>query len=97
MAELRWAESAVRDLEKTCDYIAEDSEVYAKVFARRIIDALEATATFPYSGRLVPEMKNEMIREKILASYRLIYRVKEESIEVVRIIHSAKNFKDINK
>ncbi|WP_249870643.1 type II toxin-antitoxin system RelE/ParE family toxin [Oceanobacillus saliphilus] len=97
MAELRWAESAVKDLEQICDYIAKDSEIYAKVFARRVIDTLEATATFPYSGRMVPEMKNEIIREKILTNHRLIYRIQEESIEVIRIIQSAKDFKDIDK
>lgn len=65
MAELRWAESAVKDLEQICDYIAEDSEIYAKVFARRVVDTLEAAVDFPYFGRMIPEMKNETIREKI--------------------------------
>jgi toxin ParE1/3/4 len=76
---------------------AEDSEEYAKIFARRIIDTIEATADFPYSGRIVPEMKNETIREKILTNYRVIYRIYEESIEIVRIIHNARNFKDMNQ
>lgn len=38
------------------------------------MDTIETTAAFPYSGRIVPEMKNEMIREKILTNYRIIYR-----------------------
>jgi len=97
MAELRWAESAVKDFEQICNYIAEDSEVYAKVFARKVISILEATIAFPYSGRMVPEMKNALMREKILNNYRLIYRVQKESIEVVRIIHSAKDFRGIIK
>lgn len=66
MVELRWAETAVRDLDQLCTYIAEDSEEYARMFARRVMDIIETTAAFPYSGRIVPEMKNEMIREKIL-------------------------------
>lgn len=95
MAELRWAESAVKDLEQICNYIAEDSEEYAKIFARRIIDSIETTAIFPHSGRVVPEMKNEMIREKVFNNYRIIYRVKDVSIEIVRIIHNARNIKDL--
>lgn len=96
MAELKWAESAVKDLDNICTYIAEDSEEYARMFARKIIDTIETTAAFPYSDRIVPEMQNEMIREKILTNYRIIYRINNDSIEVVRIIHNARNFKDIN-
>ncbi|WP_433747632.1 type II toxin-antitoxin system RelE/ParE family toxin [Falsibacillus pallidus] len=96
MAELRWAESAVKDLDNICNYIAEDSEEYARMFARSIIDFVETIAAFPYSGRVVVEMNNEMIREKVLTNYRIIYRINNDSIEVVRIIHSARNFKDIN-
>lgn len=95
MVELRWVESAVKDLEQICNYIADDSEEYAKIFARRIIDLIETTAVFPYSGRIVPEMKNEMIREKIFNNYRIIYRIKDESIEIVRIIHNARNIKEL--
>lgn len=96
MAELRWAESAVKDLDIICNYIAEDSEEYARMFARSIIDSVETAAAFPYSGRVVPEMNNEMLREKVLTNYRIIYRINNDSIEVVRIIHNARNFKDIN-
>lgn len=97
MAELRWAESALKDLDNICNYIAEDSEEYARMFARSIIDSIETAAAFPYSGRIVPEMKNELIREKILTNYRIIYRINNDSIEVVRIMHNARNFKDINQ
>ncbi|WP_272434524.1 hypothetical protein [Terrihalobacillus insolitus] len=40
MAELRWAESAVKDLDNICTYIAEDSEEYSRMFARRIMNAI---------------------------------------------------------
>ena len=49
MAQLRWADSAVKDLGKICDFIAEDSEIYAKLFARKVIETVERTAIFPYS------------------------------------------------
>lgn len=97
MVELRWAETSVRDLDQICTYIAEDSEEYARMFARSVMESIETTAAYPYSGRIVPEMKNEMIREKILTSYRIIYRINNDSVEVVRIIHNARNFNDINQ
>ncbi|MCT8140225.1 type II toxin-antitoxin system RelE/ParE family toxin [Anaerobacillus sp. CMMVII] len=66
------------------------------MFARKIIDTIETTAAFPYSGRSVPEMKDEMIREKVLANYRIIYRINNNSVEVVRIIHNARSIIDTN-
>ncbi|WP_052002235.1 type II toxin-antitoxin system RelE/ParE family toxin [Halalkalibacter wakoensis] len=89
--------TAVKDLDNICNYIAEDSQEYARVFAKSIIDSIETTAAFSYSGRIVPEMKNEMIREKILTNYRIIYRIKSDSIEVVRITHNARDFNDIDQ
>lgn len=95
MAELRWAKSAVRDLEEICAYIALDSEIYASVFAKKIVENIESLAAFPFSGRIVPEMRNEMIREKIITNYRIIYRLKEDTIEIVRIIHNARQLSEL--
>ncbi|UTR12154.1 type II toxin-antitoxin system RelE/ParE family toxin [Evansella sp. LMS18] len=97
MAELRWAETAVKDLDHICAYIASDSEEYARIFARKIIDTIETAAAFPYSGRIVSEMKIETIREKVLMNYRIIYRINNDSVEVVRIVHNSRYFKDINQ
>ncbi|GAQ17588.1 plasmid stabilisation system protein [Oceanobacillus picturae] len=91
------AESAVKDLDNVCTYIAEDSEEYARMFARRIMEAIETTAVFPHSGRIVPELKDEKVREKVLSNYRIIYRINNDAVEVVRIIHNARNFKDITQ
>ncbi|WP_226671137.1 type II toxin-antitoxin system RelE/ParE family toxin [Metabacillus litoralis] len=57
----------------------------------RSFDSVETAAAFPYSGRVVSEMNNEMLKEKVL-----FYRINNNLIEVVRIIHNARNFKDIN-
>jgi toxin ParE1/3/4 len=97
MVELRWSESAVGDLEELCNYIANDSEEYARNFARRIIDKIETVAAFPYLGRIVPEFNNKMIREILLLNYRLVYRIHEENIEIVRIIHHARDFNQLKK
>ncbi|MEH7440523.1 type II toxin-antitoxin system RelE/ParE family toxin [Neobacillus drentensis] len=91
MVELRWSESAVYDLEEICNYIANDSEEYAKSFARRIIDMIETIAAFPYSGRIVPEFNEGKIREKVFLNYRIIYLINTDKMDIVRIIHNARN------
>nr|WP_262984301.1 type II toxin-antitoxin system RelE/ParE family toxin [Nostoc sp. 'Peltigera membranacea cyanobiont' 210A] len=46
-------------------------------------------ANFPLSGRIVPEFETEQIREVIEGSYRIIYYIKPEQIDVLAVIHGA--------
>jgi toxin ParE1/3/4 len=96
MAELRWSKLALNDLEEIIIYIAEDSEDNAKLFVASMIDSIETMSAFPYSGRIVPELKNEKIREKIFNKYRIIYRINSEIMEVVRVLHNAREFTDLD-
>lgn len=63
--------------------ISLDFEENARLFAAKIIDSVETTSTFPYSGRLVPELNDELIREKVFNNIRIIYRIKDNVMEVV--------------
>jgi plasmid stabilization system protein ParE len=38
-------------------------------------------------GRIVPETNDETIREHLVFSYRLVYRIEAERILVVAVIH----------
>ncbi|MFH0948630.1 MAG: type II toxin-antitoxin system RelE/ParE family toxin [Elusimicrobiota bacterium] len=44
---------------------------------------------FPKSGRIVPEYKDEILRERIYEGYRIVYRLKGDIIEIVTISHGA--------
>ena len=44
-------------------------------------------AVFPLSGRLVPEKRDPIIRETLVGSYRIIYRV-DESKKVVALVRA---------
>ena len=48
----------------------------------------------PERGRVVPEFRRSELREIILRSYRIIYRINEldKSIEIVRFWHGARGF-----
>ena len=85
-----WSPPAIGDLQQIGDYIARDSIQYANRVAERMIAAIERVAEFPNIGRVVPERDEPTLREVIVHSYRLIYRVHGESVDVVRIIHGAR-------
>lgn len=86
-----WTESAVEDLNGIKGYIARDSEYYAINFTDRIISSVEQLALLPELGRNVPEADENNIREIIIRPYRIIYQIQADSINIITIVHSARD------
>lgn len=93
--QIRWSPKAVSNLEDICNYIAIDSEFYACLFVKRINAVIKDIPQFPKAGRIVPEYNDENLREKIYKNYRIVYRLKDNFVEIVSICHCAKLLKDI--
>jgi len=74
-------------VEAIASYIAVDSTAYASTVVQKIIEATRNLSRFPLAGRIVPELGDETIREHIVYSYRLIYRIEEHKATVVAVIH----------
>ena len=52
---------------------------------------------FPLSGRIVPEVGDETIREILLGNYRVVYRVLlHDTVQVLTIYHGARIFNPSN-
>jgi plasmid stabilization system protein ParE len=92
---LNWSVPALTDLENIKAFIAADSEYYALKFVENAFSAVERLAVFPNSGRVVPEIADDSIREIIYGSYRIIYSVAETEIIIVTVIHSMRDFKGL--
>lgn len=95
MARLRWSPQAAADLEIICEYIASDSKQYAQLFAQGVAALLEELEEHPRIGRVVPEYQEESLRERLYQNYRLVYELVGNCIEVVAIVHSARDFKGV--
>jgi len=91
-----WSPKAAATLEQIYIYIAQNSEYYASVVIKNIIDIIESIPVFPFSGRIVPEYQNENIREKFYKHYRIVYQITDQCIEIVAIVHGAQMPKDID-
>ncbi|MGI8785211.1 MAG: type II toxin-antitoxin system RelE/ParE family toxin [Acidobacteriota bacterium] len=96
MARVRWTPQALDDLEAICAFIARDAPQVAAVFADRIFHTTDRLANHPRSGRIVPELEIENIREVILGNYRVIYRIEEADVQIVTVYHGARLL-DANK
>ena len=66
---------------------------YASAFARDAYDAALSLDELGERGRIVPEFHNPAIRELLVGAYRLIYRVNNGTIDVLGVIHGARDLR----
>lgn len=92
-----WSPEATEDLESIAEYIARDSAFYARAVVTRILDVARALPEFPLIGRIVPELNNEQLRERLVYSYRLVYRIEAERILIVAVIHGRQLIEDFSE
>jgi plasmid stabilization system protein ParE len=86
-----WTNTAEGHLDAIFGYIAQNSPEYAKSMVDRITRRSQQIAEYPLSGRVVPEYDFNQIREVIEGSYRIIYHIKSDQVDVLAVIHGAMN------
>ena len=86
-----WADPAKFDLRAIHVFIASDSKYYAKKVVQDIMDRTNILKEYPRSGRKVPEIDDENIREIFMYSYRIIYEIKLEKVYIIAIIHGRRD------
>jgi len=87
---VEWTDPAWNDLAGVAEYIARDSEYYAAAFVQEIKEAAASLAQFAERGQIVPEFGDPSIRELLVKSYRLVYRVSEKRVVILTLIHGAR-------
>ena len=95
---IEWAESANKDLSRIVEYIAIGSIVDALNALERIKRQAEQPKEFPERGRVVPELSSQGIyvyREKVVAPWRLIYRIEDGRAYVLAVVDSRRNLEDV--
>ena len=90
MIPIRWTETARADLRSLHAYIARDSRLHAKRMVDRVKRSVERLRRFPESGESVPEWDRPEVREVVVASYRVIYRWRGQVVEILSVIHAAR-------
>ncbi len=88
---VHWTDTAGTHLDAIYTHIAQDSPEYARRMVDRLTRRSQQIGQFPFSGRRVPEYDIDQIREVIEASYRIIYYIKSDQIDVLAVIHGAMN------
>ena len=90
MVAVRWTDQALNDVEDIAVYISTDSVYYARLFTQKTFSVVKRLGDFPKSGRVVPEINMDNVREIVLGNYRIIYRLKDDLVEILTIYHSSR-------
>ncbi|MFT5520264.1 MAG: toxin ParE1/3/4 [Enterobacterales bacterium] len=89
MMKVVWFKRAVWDLQSAKEYITEDNPLAAQQVVQRIKNKVTLLSEQPGIGRLgrVPNTK-ELVVDR--TSFILPYRVRDNRIEVLRVLHSSR-------
>jgi addiction module RelE/StbE family toxin len=82
-----WSPKAVEDVEAIAAYIARDSPSYAAAVIEKVIAITNGLAKNANHGRLIPEIEESTIIEQFAYSYRLIYRIQDQTVTIAAMIH----------
>ena len=92
-----WSIPARNDLKQIYDYIAKDSRYYATNVLENVVSRAENLDEFPEIGRVVPEIGDKNVRELIIYSYRLIYELVSNDVQILAIIHGKRDFSSLDR
>ena len=77
------------DLERIISYYYELNKPTAKKYYKNIIKSIKRLKDFPLTGRIVPEIEDmfyDKYREIIYDNFRIIYRIDNDIIKIIRIV-----------
>lgn len=92
MTAIRWTEQAVEDLREIREFIERDSPRYGRLVAERLFEATSRLGLFPRSGRMVPELSRDDVREIIAGEYRIVYRLESDAVTLLTVFRSSRLF-----
>lgn len=89
---LRWTHRARRDLLEIGRFIARDKPGAARRWVERLRARARGALDAPYSGRRIPELERDDLRELLLGSYRIAYQVRDDTIWILTVFEGHRRF-----
>ena len=87
-----WASQAEEQVDAAVSFIAADRPAAARQWLVRLLDQVKSLEAFPDSGRVVPELERDDVRELLVDPYRVVYRRGASLVEIVTVWHARREF-----
>ncbi|MDZ4064100.1 MAG: type II toxin-antitoxin system RelE/ParE family toxin [Coriobacteriia bacterium] len=89
---MTWSPLADGQVDDAIAYISVENPTAALARLERLLDRTKSLGMFPDSGRVVRELGRHDIREVIVSPYRVMYRRKDDLVEIAAVRHEAREF-----
>jgi plasmid stabilization system protein ParE len=89
------SDAAEADLEAIGDWIAERSPQRALTFILELRERCLGLADLPRGFPLVPRYEHHGVRRRPYGNYLIFYRVTDERVEVLHVLHGARDYEAI--
>jgi len=89
-----WSLRSKNQLTDIAEYISLDKPQAARRWLLNIFQEVEKLKLFPKSGRKVPEIDREDIREIIFENYRIIYKIESDEEIIIASVRHGKQLSD---
>jgi toxin ParE1/3/4 len=97
MVKIVWTDSAIQDLNDIGDYIEKDSFRYAEITVFELFESVDILEIYPKAGTIVPEFKDDSIRQIVRGNYRIVYQfIGEFRIEILTVHNCARLLSNIS-
>ncbi len=81
---------AEADLEGIGDRIADGNPARAVTYVRELRERVERIGEFPHAGPPRPQW-GDGIRIAVHGKYLIVYRVRDETVQILRVVHGARD------
>lgn len=86
---------AERDLEDIATYVVQQSPRSALALIRGLREKCESLADAPRGYPLVPRYEHRGVRRRPFGNYLIFYRAGDDAIEVIHILHGARDYEPL--
>jgi len=84
--------AAFADLLRIGREIQKDNPVRAETFVAELYDCCQRLSLMPKAFALMPNWEDRGVRRQVHGNYLIFYRVTENSVEVLHILHAAMDY-----
>ncbi|WP_414620285.1 type II toxin-antitoxin system RelE/ParE family toxin [Calothrix sp. CCY 0018] len=95
--QVEWSPKALDDVEAIAVYISRDSASYAAAVVKKILDVTRSLNHCPTAGEVVPEFDDDNVRQQFAYMYRIIYRIKGQTVTVAAVTYKKKLLEEFGK
>lgn len=85
---ITWSPEAKNNLQQLYRYLLARNRSAAKRIIKEIRTTVEGLKEHPEIGRVVPEFESNILRERLVQNYRIIYTFSHDRVEIAAIWHT---------